>query len=128
MACHAECFWGTIVIRGLCFHDDFFYDDHIRAHKPEADRKASHEMDCDYFHLFDSPGTSRIFCHCEVLDAFLSPNLMALKYVRWNEGYRWTAYLQMGILAVCILSLPLWKSSEGAAQETEEVASFIRRS
>lgn len=65
------------------------------------------------------------FLHCFYgLGAIISPNLMALalKYARWNEGYRWTAYLQMGILVVCILSLPLWKSSEGAAQETAETA------
>lgn len=65
------------------------------------------------------------FLHCFYgLGAVISPNLMALalKYAHWNEGYRWTAYLQMGILVVCILSLPLWKSSEQAAQETEETA------
>lgn len=65
------------------------------------------------------------FLHCFYgLGAVISPNLMALalKYAHWNEGYRWTAYLQMGILAVCILSLPLWKSSEQTAQETEETA------
>lgn len=65
------------------------------------------------------------FLHCFYgLGAIISPNLMALalKYAHWNEGYRWTAYLQMGILVVCILSLPLWKSSEQAAQETEETA------
>lgn len=65
------------------------------------------------------------FLHCFYgLGAIISPNLMALalKYARWNDGYRWTAYLQMGILTVCILSLPLWKSSEGETQETEETA------
>ena len=33
-------------------------------------------------------------------------------------GYQWTAFIQMGILLVCILSLPLWKQSE--KQETEK--------
>ncbi len=63
------------------------------------------------------------FLHCFYgLGAVISPNVMALalKYARWNEGYRWTAYLQMGILAVCILSLPLWKRGQGRnAQESE---------
>lgn len=65
------------------------------------------------------------FLHCFYgLGAVISPNLMALalKIARWNEGYRWTAYIQMGILAVCILSLPLWKNSEKEAQETGEAA------
>ena len=35
--------------------------------------------------------------------AVISPNIMALKYAHWNEGYLWTAYVQIGILAVCIL-------------------------
>lgn len=65
------------------------------------------------------------FLHCFYgLGAIISPNLMALalKYARWNEGYRWTAYIQIGILAVCVLSLPLWKNSEKEAQEAEETA------
>ncbi len=63
------------------------------------------------------------FLHCFYgLGAVISPNLMALalKYAHWNEGYRWTAYIQIGILLVCILSLPLWKSNETDVQETEE--------
>lgn len=65
------------------------------------------------------------FLHCFYgLGAIISPNIMALalKCARWNEGYRWTAYIQIGILAVCILSLPLWKSSEKETQEAEETA------
>jgi len=60
------------------------------------------------------------FLHCFYgLGAIISPNLMALalKYAHWNEGYRWTAYLQAGILFVCILSLPLWKHGAGQAEE-----------
>ncbi len=63
------------------------------------------------------------FLHCFYgFGAVISPNLMALalKYARWNEGYRWTAYIQIGILFICILSLPLWKNNEKEAQETEE--------
>ncbi|MFR8011923.1 MAG: MFS transporter [Clostridia bacterium] len=67
------------------------------------------------------------FLHCFYgLGAIISPNLMAmaLKYANWNQGYRWTAYLQIGILAVCILSLPLWTRGRGAdqAQPREETA------
>ena len=53
------------------------------------------------------------FLHCFYgVGAVISPSIMALRYARWNEGYRWTAYLQTAILLVCILSLPLWKKNE----------------
>ena len=61
------------------------------------------------------------FLHCFYgVGAVISPWIMslALKVARWNEGYRWTAYIQMGILLVCILSLPLWKKNENQ-DETE---------
>ena len=56
--------------------------------------------------------------------AVISPNIMALalKYARWNEGYRWTAFVQIGILAVCILSLPLWKTSGQTDEDAGEAA------
>lgn len=72
------------------------------------------------------------FLHCFYgLGAVISPNLMAaaLKYARWNEGYRWTACLQVGILAVCILSIPLWKrgaGGEAAAGESAGIAETIK--
>ena len=47
---------------------------------------------------------------------------LALTYARWNEGYRWTAFIQIGILAVCILSLPLWKINAQQEQNTEHSA------
>ena len=62
------------------------------------------------------------FLHCFYgLGAVISPCIMAaaLKTARWNEGYRWTAFLQMGILLICMLSLPLWKKSEANADEEE---------
>ena len=43
------------------------------------------------------------FLHCFYgLGAVISPTIMALalRLARWNEGYRWTAFLQMGILLV----------------------------
>ena len=60
--------------------------------------------------------------------AVISPNIMALALskARWNEGYRWTAYIQMAILLVCILSLPLWKKNEGSAETEEEAGAGIR--
>ena len=60
------------------------------------------------------------FLHCFYgVGAVISPWIMslALKLAHWNEGYRWTSYIQMGILLVCILSLPLWKKNESQAEE-----------
>nr|MBQ6242302.1 MFS transporter [Lachnospiraceae bacterium] len=65
------------------------------------------------------------FLHCFYgLGAVISPNIMALalQHARWNEGYRWTAYLQMAILAVCLLSLPLWKAGTAAGGNDEKTA------
>lgn len=55
------------------------------------------------------------FLHCFYgIGAVISPNIMsiALRYAHWNQGYRWTAYIQIGILLICILSIPLWKMNE----------------
>ena len=60
------------------------------------------------------------FLHCFYgVGAVISPWIMslALKAARWNEGYRWTAYIQIGILLICILSLPLWKKNESQSEE-----------
>ena len=60
------------------------------------------------------------FLHCFYgVGAVISPHIMAhaLRVARWNEGYRWTAFVQIGILLVCILSLPLWKKSEGNTEQ-----------
>ncbi|MCR5098062.1 MAG: MFS transporter [Lachnospiraceae bacterium] len=62
------------------------------------------------------------FLHCFYgVGAVISPYIMALalRRARWNEGYRWTAFVQAGILLVCILSLPLWKQKEGDSGEDE---------
>ena len=64
------------------------------------------------------------FLHCFYgLGAVISPNIMAiaLKYAHWNVGYRWTAFIQIGILAVIILSVPLWKktASSGGPEDSE---------
>ncbi len=63
------------------------------------------------------------FLHCFYgIGAVISPYIMsqALKLARWNEGYRWTAYIQFGILLVCVLSLPLWKKTESQEEENSE--------
>ncbi len=60
------------------------------------------------------------FLHCFYgVGAMISPYIMAaaLRRARWNEGYRWTAYLQIAILVVCILSLPLWKRNQTKEEE-----------
>ena len=69
------------------------------------------------------------FLHCFYgVGAIISPNIMALALSRatWHEGYRWTSYLLMGILAVCILSLPLWKKNSGAAGDGKSETASIR--
>ncbi|MBR6902773.1 MAG: MFS transporter [Clostridia bacterium] len=69
------------------------------------------------------------FLHCFYgLGAIISPNIMALalKYAKWNQGYRWTAYLQITILAVCILTLPAWKVSKKKDDELKEKTATIK--
>ena len=73
-------------------------------------------------------GSVMNFLHCFYgVGAVISPNIMALALnkARWNEGYKWTAYIQMAILLVCILSLPLWKKNESST-EAEEAGAGIR--
>ena len=67
--------------------------------------------------------------HCFYgVGAMVSPYIMslALARARWNEGYRWTAYVQTGILFVCVLSVPLWKKNEDSAEETREGAGIVK--
>ncbi len=68
------------------------------------------------------------FLHCFYgVGAVISPNIMALaiRHARWNEGYRWTACIQSGILLICILSLPLWKKNEERVEQDDDPASGI---
>lgn len=74
-------------------------------------------------------GSVMNFLHCFYgVGAVISPNIMALALsrARWNEGYRWTAYIQMGILLVCIFSLPLWKRNENGAEDQDQAGAGIR--
>ena len=63
------------------------------------------------------------FLHCFYgVGSMISPNIMALalKYKNWKEGYRWTAYIQIGILAICFASLPLWKNDKKEDEDKKE--------
>ena len=62
------------------------------------------------------------------IGAAVSPYIMghALSVARWNEGYSWTAFIQAGILLVCILSLPLWKQKEGAEQVRQKDSTGLK--
>lgn len=69
------------------------------------------------------------FLHCFYgVGAVISPAIMALalKLARWNEGYRWTSFIQAGILIVVILSLPLWKRNEAKDEEDMRDSAGIR--
>ena len=77
------------------------------------------------------PSSVMNFLHCFYgVGAVISPYIMALalKIARWNEGYRWTAYIQLLILLVCILSLPLWKRNENPADEENQDGAGIAES
>ena len=68
------------------------------------------------------------FLHCFYgAGAIISPIIMAmaLKYAHWNEGYRWTAYVQAGILAVCLLTMSLWKKSREQNEEANRDSASI---
>lgn len=84
-------------------------------------------VDSSLNHYVANHYSSRVmnFLHCFYgLGAVLSPNIMALalKYAHWNEGYRWTALVQIGILAVCIFSLPLWNATDQADDDAGDTA------
>ena len=73
------------------------------------------------------------FLHCFYgVGAIISPNIMAyaLSRATWHEGYRWTAYIQTGIMVICILSLPLWKGKRTAedvrSDDTASVSETIK--
>ena len=71
------------------------------------------------------------FLHCFYgLGAVISPIIMgqALKLAHWNQGYQWTAFIQIFILATCICSLPLWKKKEAANEEKDKEAAGIAES
>ena len=74
-------------------------------------------------------GSVMNFLHCFYgVGAVISPNIMAvaLNKASWNEGYRWTAYIQIFILLICIISLPLWKKNESDSNKQEEEVARMR--
>ena len=74
-------------------------------------------------------GSVMNFLHCFYgVGAVISPNIMAvaLSKASWNEGHRWTAYIQIFILLICIISLPLWKKNESDSNKQEEEVAGIR--
>lgn len=76
-------------------------------------------------------GSVMNFLHCFYgVGAVISPNIMAvaLSKASWNEGYRWTAYIQIFILLICIIFLPLWKKNESDSNKQEEEVAGIRES
>ena len=69
------------------------------------------------------------FLHCFYgVGAVISPLIMssALKYAYWNDGYKWTAFIQISILIVCILSLPLWGKSKDNNEEENNINTSIK--
>ena len=69
------------------------------------------------------------FLHCFYgVGAVISPLIMssALKYAYWNNGYKWTAYIQLGILIVCILSIPLWSNNKDKSEEENNINTSIK--
>ena len=70
------------------------------------------------------------FLHCFYgVGAVISPNIMALalRLARWNQGYQWTAFLQLAILLAVVLSFPLWKNSSPAEEEEKKQSAGIRQ-
>lgn len=75
------------------------------------------------------PSSVMNFLHCFYgVGAVISPYIMslALKPAKWNQGYQWTSYIQLGILLVCVLSLPLWKQNESQGEEENRNSAGIR--
>ncbi len=75
------------------------------------------------------PSSVMNFLHCFYgVGAVISPSIMsqALKLARWNSGYRWTACIQLGIMLVCVLSLPLWKQNGGQTEEENHDSAGIK--
>ena len=74
-------------------------------------------------------GSVMSFLHCFYgVGAIISPNIMALALTKatWHEGYRWTSFIQMGIMFVCVISLPLWNKNKVAVSEEKEESATIK--
>lgn len=76
------------------------------------------------------PSSVMNFLHCFYgVGAVISPNIMALalKHAKWNQGYRWTAYIQTAIMIVVVLSLPLWAKNDNKTGEDSVQSVGIRK-
>ena len=74
------------------------------------------------------PASVMNFLHCFYgVGAVISPSIMALalRKAGWNEGYRWTAYIQTLILLVVILSLPLWNKGGNEEEDKSDSAGIV---
>ena len=74
------------------------------------------------------PASVMNFIHCFYgVGAVISPSIMALalRKAGWNEGYRWTAYIQTIILLVVILSLPLWNKGGNEEEDKSDSAGIV---
>ncbi len=63
------------------------------------------------------------------IGASLGPYIMGASLTRnlpWNNGYRVIFYIQIILTALLVLSLPLWKSSNGNTEEEEEALPPIK--
>lgn len=51
----------------------------------------------------------------------ISPYIMsyALTHAAWNDGYRTVSFVQLGIAAVLVLTLPLWKIHRSASESAD---------
>ena len=88
-------------------------------------------IDSSLNHYVANHYSSRVmnFLHCFYgVGAVISPMLMgaALKRAHWNQGYQWTAFIQIAVLAVCVLSVPLWKRKDPGGEETNVGTRSIR--
>lgn len=76
------------------------------------------------------PSSVMNFLHCFYgVGAVISPNIMALalKHAKWNQGYRWTAYIQTAIMIAVVLSLPLWAKNDSKTGEDSVQSVGIRK-
>lgn len=88
-------------------------------------------VDAALNHYVANHYSSRVmnFLHCFYgLGAIISPLIMglALKHAHWNEGYQWVSYIQIGILALFVLSFPLWRKNKKEEQEEKIPSKSIK--
>ncbi len=76
---------------------------------------------------FSSRYMSWLHCFWGV-GAIISPYIMGFALTHaygWNNGYRWVAYVQLGIAAVLAASLPLWRKKTADSEENETTVPLL---